>query len=79
MQSRMLQVTQLGNFHPVPWHISITTIAKAERPEVYFSVAANCRIRGPVDDNSVLVADGLGIHYPISRWRSCRQPPNVGK
>ncbi len=85
MQSRILQVTQLGNFSPgFPGISSMSTIRKAERRGLLRVVPVNCtiaRLRG--DPGQMMIALWLpiawGIHYPIPPWRSCRQPPNVGK
>jgi hypothetical protein len=66
MQSRILQVTQLGNFSPgFPGISSMTTIRKAESRGLIRVVPVNCtiaRLRGSSrpDDDSALVADPLG-------------------
>ena len=68
MQRRILQVTHLGNFQPwLPWHIVDDDHNESQKS------------RGVAPVYSTLVAVAWGIHYPISPWRSCRQPPIVGK
>ena len=66
MQSRILQVTQLGNYSPgFPGISSMMTIGKAERPGAVSVVPVNsmiARLRGSSrpDDESAVVADRLG-------------------
>jgi hypothetical protein len=77
MQSRILQVTHLGNFHPwLPWNILDDDHARNPKEERVASLApvysAIVRLRGssrPDDNDSALVAESLGEYIVSFRSR----------
>jgi hypothetical protein len=86
MQSRILQVTHLGNFQPwLPRHIVDGRPQGRSKTRVVGVVAVNCtiaRLRGSSRRMTMMalwLPINWGIHDPISLQRPCRQPPNVGK